>query len=192
MKILPTKNARKVDLKWVCLSSLFNGCLYIMLWWNVRLKSMKLKKRHQETFRWTDINQYYRCRFVHFLPRLLFLYKCYIKLFTNMYWYLLLYVCELTADGSICIASVNTGDSIWGTALEVKLLVKLLGSFILCSISCIKKENRLELDERELVQLTCTLCCVTTIKLIKDRKHLLLFPQFIKYKTFELLWNSRI
>ena len=44
----------------------------------------------------------------------------------------------------------------------------------------------------ELVQLTCTLCCVTTIKFIKDRKHLLLFPQFIKYKTFELLWNSRI
>ena len=44
-----------------------------------------------------------------------------IKLFTNMYWYLLLYVCELTADGSICIASVNTDDSIWGTALAVKL-----------------------------------------------------------------------
>ena len=45
-----------------------------------------------------------------------------------MYWYLLLYVCELTADGSICIASVNTDDSIWGTALAVKLLVKLFSS----------------------------------------------------------------
>ena len=44
----------------------------------------------------------------------------------------------------------------------------------------------------ELVQLTCTLCCVTTIKLIKDRKLLLLFPQFIKYQTFELLWNLDI
>ena len=32
----------------------------------------------------------------------------------------------------------------------------------------------------------------TTIKLIKDRKLLLLFPQFIKYKTFELLWNLDI
>ena len=29
-------------------------------------------------------------------------------------------------------------------------------------------------------------------KLIKDRKLLLLFPQFIKYKTFELLWNLDI
>ena len=37
-------------------------------------------------------------------------------------------MCELTADGSICKASVNTDDSIWGTALTVKLLVKLLGS----------------------------------------------------------------
>ena len=49
-----------------------------------------------------------------------------------------------------------------------------------------------ELGEGELVQLTCTLCCVTTIKLIKDRKLLLLFPQFIKYKTFELFWNLDI
>ena len=40
----------------------------------------------------------------------------------------LLFVCELTADGSICKASVNTDDSIWGTALAVKLLVKLLSS----------------------------------------------------------------
>ena len=44
----------------------------------------------------------------------------------------------------------------------------------------------------ELVQLTCTLCCEVTIKLIKDRELLLLFPQFIKYKTFELLWNLDI
>ena len=58
---------------------------------------------------------------------------------TSMYWYLLLYVCELTADGSICIASVNTDDSIWGTALAVKLLVKLLSSFMLCSISCSRR-----------------------------------------------------
>ena len=37
------------------------------------------------------------------------------------------------------------------------------------------------------------LCVVKpTIKLIKDRKLLLLFPQFIKYKTFELLWNLDI
>ena len=49
-----------------------------------------------------------------------------------------------------------------------------------------------DLDMLELVQLTCTLCCVTTIKLIKDRKHLLLFPQFIKYRTIELLWNLDI
>ena len=49
-----------------------------------------------------------------------------------------------------------------------------------------------KLDVLELVQLTCTLCCVTRIKLIKDRKLLLLFPQFIKYKTFELLWNLDI
>ena len=41
---------------------------------------------------------------------------------------LFLFVCELTADGSICKASVNTDDSIWDTALAVKLLVKLLGS----------------------------------------------------------------
>ena len=34
----------------------------------------------------------------------------------------------LTADGSMCIASVNTDDSILGTALAVKLLVKLLSS----------------------------------------------------------------
>ena len=54
------------------------------------------------------------------------------------------------------------------------------------------KLHELELDVLELVQLTCTLCCVTTIKLIKDRKHLLLFPQFIKYKTFELLSNLDI
>ena len=44
----------------------------------------------------------------------------------------------------------------------------------------------------ELVQLTCTLCCETTIKLIKDRKLLLLFPQFITIETFELLWNLDI
>ena len=49
-----------------------------------------------------------------------------------------------------------------------------------------------DLDVWELVQLTCTLCCETTIKLIKGRKLLLLFPQFIKYKTFELLWNLDI
>ena len=42
-------------------------------------------------------------------------------------------------------------------------------------------ENRLELDVLELVQLTDTLCWETTIKLIKDRKLLLLFPQFIKH-----------
>ena len=54
------------------------------------------------------------------------------------------------------------------------------------------KLHGLDLDRLELVQLTCTLCCVTTIKLIKDRKHLLLFPQFIKYKTLELLWNLDI
>ena len=54
------------------------------------------------------------------------------------------------------------------------------------------KLHERELDGLELVQLTGTLCCVTTIKLIEDRKLLLLFPQFIKYKTFELLWNSRI
>ena len=42
------------------------------------------------------------------------------------------------------------------------------------------------------LQLTCTLCCETKIKLIKDRKLLLLFPQFINYKTFELLWNLDI
>ena len=41
---------------------------------------------------------------------------CYIKLFTNMYWYLLLYVCELTADGSICIDLL-----IQMTAYEVQL-----------------------------------------------------------------------
>ena len=54
------------------------------------------------------------------------------------------------------------------------------------------KLHGLEGDSLELVQLTCTLCCETAIKLMKDRKLLLLFPQFIKYKTFELLWNLRI
>ena len=54
------------------------------------------------------------------------------------------------------------------------------------------KLHESDLDVWELVQLTCTLCCETTIKLIKDRKLLLLFPQFIKYKTFELLWNLDI
>ena len=72
-----------------------------------------------------------------------------------------------------------------------KAVGKAARQFILSSISCIK-ENRLDLDVRELVQFTCTLCCVTAIKLIKDRKLLLLFPQFIKYKTFELLWNLDI
>ena len=46
------------------------------------------------------------------------------------------------------------------------------------------KLHGLEGDSLELVQLTCTLCGETAIKLIKDRKLLLLFPQFIKYKTF--------
>ena len=33
----------------------------------------------------------------------------------------MLYMLELTADGSICTASVNTDDSMTGTALAVKL-----------------------------------------------------------------------
>ena len=70
-----------------------------------------------------------------------------------------------------------------------KAVGKAARQFILCSVSCM---NQFFLDVLELVQLTCTLCCETTIKLIKDRKLLLLFPQFIKYKTFELLWNLDI
>ena len=102
-------------------------------------------------------------------------------------------MCELTADGSICITSANTDDSISDIAFAVKLLVKLFSSFYIVEHKLHQREqNSLVLDELELVQLTCTLCCVTTIKLIKDRKHLLLFPQFIKHETFELLWNSRI
>ena len=47
---------------------------------------------------------------------------CYIKVFHKHVLILIaFYVCKLTADGSICIASVNTDDSIWGTALAVKL-----------------------------------------------------------------------
>ena len=54
--------------------------------------------------------------------------NCYIQLFPNMYCYFFLFVCELTADGSICTASVSTDNSILGTALAVKLLVKLQSS----------------------------------------------------------------
>ena len=57
-------------------------------------------------------------------------------LYTAFYKHVLIFfafcVCELTADGSICTASVNTDDSILGTALAVKLLVKLLSS-LYCS-----------------------------------------------------------
>ena len=69
-----------------------------------------------------------------------------------------------------------------------KAVGKAAKQFILCSISCMNQF----LDVLELVQLTCTLCCEIIIKLIKDRKLLLLFPQLIKYKTFELLWNLDI
>ena len=69
-----------------------------------------------------------------------------------------------------------------------KAVGKAAVQFILCSISCMNQK----LDVLELVQLTCTLYCVTTIKLIKDRKLLLLFPQFIKCRTIELLWNLDI
>ena len=72
-----------------------------------------------------------------------------------------------------------------------KAVGKAARQFILCSISCIK-ENRLDL--------TCVRTCTTYLysvlcnynKTYKRQKTLALFPQFIKYKTFELLWNLDI
>ena len=47
---------------------------------------------------------------------------------------------QLTADGSICSTSVNTDDSMQGTALAVKLLVKLLGS-LYCAAQAASRED---------------------------------------------------
>ena len=76
-------------------------------------------------------------------------------------------------------------SSVVTAAKLVKLLGKLLKQGtkrLVCNTSGL-----------EVVQRTCRFsCCVYKIKHIKDRKLLLLFPQFIKSKTSELLWNPDI
>ena len=118
---------------------------------------------------------------------------CYIKVFPpNMYWYLLLYLCMLNADGSMCIASVSYRWQHIRYSFSSKAVGKAAWQFILCSISGIREKGW----DWDTVR-TCTTYWYSVLwnynkTYIKDRKLLLLFPQFIKYKTFELLWNSRI